>query len=284
MFSIDVNEENFQTEVLEKSRTVPVLVDFWAEWCQPCKILKPMLESLANEYAGQFILAKINTDTNQQLAANFQVRSIPSVKAIFDGKIINEFSGALSEKDIRHFLEQILPNESELLRQDAITKRDAGQVEAAMNLLDKAIEIDAENVNAHLDKAEIYVSQNNFDAAESILKNLPRSAQDADTRIEELNTKIKIASRLKELPDKASLMRAIQKNPAELQLKLDLANVLIAEQNYAEALELLLETIRIDRKFSDEIARKTVLEIFTLLDPTSPLVRESRRKLASLIN
>lgn len=284
MHSIDVTEENFQTEVLDKSKSVPVLVDFWAEWCQPCQILKPVLEKLADEYQGKFVLAKVNADANQQLAASFGVRGIPDVKAVYDGKIVNEFSGVLPEAEIRKFLDLVIPNESEALRLDAIAVLESGDTDAALTLLDKAIASDPNNFKAQIDKAEICVSKNDMETAEAILKKLPLPARESDPRIEEMETRIEIGKRNQDLPDKDALLASVQSNPNDLQAKLNLANVLIAEQNYDAALELLFEMIRQDRHFSDDIARKTVLEIFTLMGPQSPTVRDARKKLASLLN
>lgn len=284
MYSIDVTEENFQTEVIEKSKSVPVLVDFWAEWCQPCQMLKPVLEALAEEYKGKFILAKVNADANQQLAAHFGVRGIPSVKAIYDGKTINEFSGVLPEAEVRKFLDLIIPNESEKLRLDAITVLESGDIDAALALLDKAIASDASNFTAQIDKAEICVNKGDFTEAETLLTKLPLAAREGDTRIDEIETRIDVGKRSQDLPDKDFLLASVEKNPGDLDAKLNLANLYIAEQNFEPALELLFDIIRQDRHFSDDVARKTVLEIFTLMGPQSSTVRDARRKLASLLN
>lgn len=284
MHSIDVTADNFQTEVLDKSHTVPVLVDFWAEWCGPCKQLKPVLEKLAEEYQGTFILAKVDSDANQQLAAQFGVRSIPTVKAVHNGTIINEFTGALPEGEIRKFLDLIIPNESEALRQDALSLIMSGDNEAALTQLDKAIALDANNYKAVIDKAELFANQNDFDSAQATINTLPPEVLRDDPRIQGIKTKIEIAARTKELPAKDALLADIEKNPTDLQLKLNLANVFIAEQNYEPALELLFETLSVDKHFDDDIARKTVLEIFTLAGSQGDLVRSARKKLASLLN
>ena len=288
MYSIVVTQENFQAEVIDKSRSVPVLVDFWAEWCQPCQMLKPILEKLAEEYKGKFILAKVDSDANQQLAAAFGVRGIPNVKAIYDGKTINEFSGVLPEEEIRKFLDLIIPNESETYRLNAQTILESGDSAAALQLLEKSIASDENNYKAQIDKAEICANIGNIDEAETIIKKLPLAAREVDTitqeRIQEIETKIGISRRSENLPEKESLLSTIEQNPDNLQARLDLANVYIAEKNFEPALELLFEIIRRDRQFNDDIARKTVLDIFTLAGAQSAMVRDARKKLASLLN
>ena len=284
MYSIDVNEENFQSEVLDKSKSLPVVVDFWAEWCQPCQMLKPALEALASEYDGKFILAKVNADNNQALAAQFGVRGIPSVKAFSNGKIVNEFSGVLPEAEIRNFLDQLIPNESELQRHEAIELLQAGDTNGALRLLNKAIEFDENNLNAQIDKAEISFNLGDLVTAEEILKKLPLATTESDPRVQTLRTSIEIANRTAGLADKTTLIAEIGKKPKDLQLKLDLANVYIAEKNYSPALELLFEIIQQDKTFGDDIARKTILEIFTLIGPQDHIVREARKKLSRLLN
>lgn len=283
MYSIDVSEENFQAEVLDKSKSVPVVVDFWAEWCQPCQILKPVLEALAAEYNGKFILAKINADSNQALAGQFGVRGIPSVKAISGGKIVNEFSGVLPEADIRNFLNQIIPDESELKRRDALELLQAGDTDAALTLLDKAIELNENNIEAQIDKAEICFNQDKLETTEEILKKLPLAATESNPRVQTLQTSIEIANRTSGLADRDTLIAGIKKNPSDLQLKLDLANRFIAEKNYSSALEQLFEIIQRDKSFGGDIARKTILEIFTLIGPQDNLVREARKRLSRLL-
>ncbi|PZP54828.1 MAG: thioredoxin, partial [Azospira oryzae] len=128
MHSLDVNTSTFQSVVIEGSKKVPVLVDFWAAWCAPCRALKPVLEKLAEEYQGRFLLAKVNTDENQELAMRYGVRGIPNVKAFVDGEVRDEFAGALPESMVRQFIERLLPSEAELLRRRATALSAAGQL------------------------------------------------------------------------------------------------------------------------------------------------------------
>jgi len=283
MHSIDVSVQNFNTEVIEKSRTVPVVVDFWAPWCGPCRVLKPILEKLAEEYQGKFILAKVNSDENQALAGQFGVRGIPSVKAIYQGKIINEFSGALPEPAVREFLDRIIPNDSELNRQQAMSCYEKGDSKAALVLLDKAIELDPNNHTAKINKATLLFESNDLQAAKDLIAQLPVNIQLAES-VKELLAKLELAARTQALPDKQTLLAQIQQDDMNLQARLDLASHYINEQAYDQALELLFAVLKKDRHYQDEIARKTILSVFTLLGPQDPRVRAARKTLASLLN
>ncbi|HEY5602876.1 MAG TPA: co-chaperone YbbN [Gammaproteobacteria bacterium] len=283
MHSIDVSVQNFNTEVIEKSQTVPVVVDFWAPWCGPCRVLKPILEKLAEEYQGKFILAKVNSDENQALAGQFGVRGIPSVKAIYQGKIINEFSGALPEPAVREFLDRIIPNDSELNRQQAMSCYEKGDSKAALVLLDKAIELDPNNHTAKINKATLLFESNDLQAAKDLIAQLPVNIQLAES-VKELLAKLELAARTQALPDKQTLLAQIQQDDMNLQARLDLASHYINEQAYDQALELLFAVLKKDRHYQDEIARKTILSVFTLLGPQDPRVRAARKTLASLLN
>jgi len=283
MHSLDVSEQNFQTEVIEKSSTVPVVVDFWAPWCGPCQTLKPLLEKLAEEYQGKFILAKVNSDENQALSAQFGVRGIPSVKAVYNGQIVNEFSGALPEPAVREFLDTIIPNESEIKRQDAMTQYDTGEINTALSLLDEAIALDDSNYVAKINKATLLFENQDAHNAKDLIQQLPANIQQ-DESVKELLTKIELSERSSELLDKQTLLQQVQQDESNLQARIDLANHYINDQSYEEALELLFDVIRKDRNFGDDIARNTMLSMFTLIGPQDPIVRAARKTLASLLN
>ncbi len=283
MYSIEVSEQNFQTEVIEKSKQVPVVVDFWAPWCGPCQVLKPVLEKLADEYQGKFYLAKINADENQSLSAQFGVRGIPSVKAVYNGKIVNEFTGALPEPAVREFLDQIIPNESEIKRQQAMSVYESGDLQAAMTLLNNAIELDENNFNAIINLASLLLEDNNSHAAKDVIEKLPTDMQ-LDENVRELLTRIELMERTSEIPDKQTLMQQMRDDDMNLQARLDLANHYISEQAYDDAFELLFDVLKKDRHYADEAARKTMLSVFTILGPQDPRVRSARKTLASLLN
>jgi len=283
MYSSDVSEQNFQTAVIEKSKQAPVVVDFWAPWCGPCQVLKPILEKLAEEYQGKFFLAAINADENQSLSAQFGVRGIPSVIAVYKGKVINEFSGALPEPAVREFLDKIIPNESEIKHLEAMAVYESGNLQAALSQLNEAIELDENNFEAKINLASLLLENNNPHAAKDLIEDLPANIK-LDESVKELLTKIELIERSIELPDKHSLMQQVRDDGMNLQARLDLANHYISEQAYDDAFKLLFDVLRKDRHYGDDAARKTMLSIFTILGPQDPRVRSARKTLASLLH
>jgi len=283
MYVFDVDQNNFEKIVLEGSKQAPVVVDFWAPWCGPCKTLKPLLEKLAQEYAGKFILAKVNSDDNKELAAQFGVRGIPDVKAFFHGKIINEFTGALPESALREFLDKIIPSPAEEHRIEAIELNNKNELDAALVKINEALALDKENVAIRLDKARILVRNNQIDEAKAIIDDFPIQMQ-TDPSVVDLLTRIDLMLRSSDLPDKTTLEANIRANPNDLLSRINLANVYIGDKQYQPAFEQLIELIKLDRKYNDEEARKTMLSLFNVLGSQHMLVRQYRRQLASLLN
>lgn len=281
-YAFDVGREDFQQVVIEGSKRVPVVVDFWAEWCGPCRVLKPILEKLADEYQGKFILAKVNADYNQELAARYGVRGIPSVKAFVGGQIVDEFSGALPESAVREFLERIIPSPAEELRLKAAELKAAGEPARALQVLAEASKLDPRNEAVRMDAAEIMLDLDQIDEAARLLESLSANSR-TEARAQQLLARLTFARSKASGQDEAGLRARIAANPEDMATRLTLANLLIASGRYAEGMDELLEMIRRDKTWNEEAARKTMLSVFNLLGG-SPLVSEYRRKLASALN
>ena len=274
---IDVGLADFEQRVLEESKARPVVVDFWVPWCGPCKSLKPVLEKLAAEYGGKFMLAKINSDENQELATRYGVRGIPSVKAFINGEPVDEFSGALPEGDVRAFLDRLLPSPADEVRAQATALRLAGDVSGALQKLADASRLDPSHVGVRLDATEIMLDLGEADEARRLLGKLP---DEADPRVPQLRARLQFMGETGE--DQAGLDARVAANENDLEARLKLANLYVAAGQYEAGMDQLLEIIRRDRGFEDDIGRKTLLSVFDLLG-ADPLVGQYRRKLASAL-
>jgi putative thioredoxin len=276
--ALDVGLADFPQSVLEESRHRPVVVDFWAPWCGPCKSLKPILEKLAAEYGGKFLLAKINSDENQELAARYGVRGIPSVKAFIDGEQVDEFSGALPESEVRAFLDRLVPSPVDELRQQAAAARMAGDTAGALQLLAEASKLGPDYLGVRLDAAEIMLDLGETDEASRLIGSV---ADDADPRVAQLKARLQFLGAAGE--DEAALRARVATNENDLDARLKLANLLVAAGQHEAGMDQLLEIVRRDRGFGDDIGRKTLLSVFNLLGG-GELVSRYRRLLASALN
>ena len=276
--ALDVGLADFQTRVVEESARRPVVVDFWAPWCGPCKSLKPVLEKLAAEYGGKFLLAKVNSDENQELAARYGVRGIPSVKAFIGGQPVDEFSGAIPEAEVRAFLDRLIPSPADEVRAQAAEKRMDGDLSAALQLLADASRLDPEHLGVRLDAAEIMLDLNEADEASRLLASVP---DDADPRVAQLRARLQFLGAAG--ADEAGLQARIAADENDLEARLQLAKLWVAASHYEPAMEQLLEIVRRDRGFEDDIGRRTLLDVFNLLGG-GELVSKYRRLLASALN
>lgn len=276
--ALDVGLADFTQRVLEESKRRPVVVDFWAPWCGPCKSLKPVLEKLAAEYGGKFLLAKVNSDENQELAARYGVRGIPSVKAFVDGQQVDEFSGALPEGEVRAFLDRLVPSPAEALRGEAAEARARGDSAAALEHLAEASRLDPAHLGVRLDAAEIMLDLGEADEATRLLASVP---DDADPRAAQLKARLQFTGAAG--VDESALRARLATNENDHGARLKLANLLIAAGQYEAGMDALLEIVRRDRSFEDDVGRKTLLSVFNLLGPGERVSRY-RRLLASALN
>jgi putative thioredoxin len=284
---IDANQTSFSRDVIEASREVPVLVDFWAPWCGPCRMLGPMLEKLEAEYGGRFRLVKVNSDENPELAAQFRVRSIPYVVAFVDGQPVDAFVGVLPEGQLRAFLAKLLPDPSEIERRKALKLADAGAWDEAAAALRASIALDPGNDAAPLDLATLLlermpppVTEARINEAREVLAHVSAAAK-LEARYRALQTHLDSLAQAARLPSVDELQRRIEAQPGDLQARLDLARLYIAQRRFEPALEQLLEIVSRDRKFGDDIGRKTMLAVFEMAADQPALVSQYRRRLAA---
>ena len=276
-----VNAENFNQVVIEGSRQQPVLVDFWADWCAPCRALMPVLSKLAEEYGGQFILAKVNSDENQGLAQQFGVRSLPTVKLFKDGMPIDEFMGALPESQVREFLDRHIERESDRLLVAAEEALAAGDEDQAMALLQQARELDPRRPEVITALARLLAARGDAEQAEQLLNALPAADRDSP-EVAALLAELEFARAAGDGESVAELTQRLEADPNDSETRFRLAQKLLAEKQYEAAMQQLLTLMQKDREFNDDAARKTLLKVFDMLGD-DPLVAEYRRKMFNLL-
>jgi putative thioredoxin len=279
-WTVDVNEENFEAEVLARSTEVPVLVDFWAEWCGPCKVLSPVLEKLAGEYAGEFILAKVNVDENPQLAGAFGIQGIPAVKLFRDGDLASEFTGALPEPTLREFLGKFLPTAADKEALTAAELEAAGKVDEAKSAYQSILQFDPKHAGALLGLGRLAMNAGEPDAAANYLDQVPIVAEErkeADRLIARLQLQSGAVQDLKALRVK------VEAEPKNIAARFELAQALAGAEKYQEALSEFLTIVKTDRKFQDDGARKAMIQIFEVLGSDDPLTDEYRSELAAVL-
>ena len=282
-FVVDVSTEDFETVVMTGSQNQPVLVDFWADWCAPCKQLAPVLESLAEEYQGAFLLAKVDTEAHQMLAAQVGVRSLPTVLLVINGQVADHFMGALPESEVRAFLDKHVqaPAADPLTQARALI--DAGEVDSAIELLNAVVADDAENHEAFLELAAALNLRGDNDDAAAIVERLP-----AEYATHPTASRIKATAALHALIEDAPNLAECQAQHAKSPEDPEINYLLAARQAQAgqidEAVARLLDLVRDHRAHREDGARKMLLQIFDLLGKDHPAVRNGRRRLATLLN
>jgi len=279
---IDVTEENFESDVIELSSKKPVLVDFWAPWCGPCKSLGPILDKLEQDYGGRFQLVKINSDEHQQLAAAFGVRSIPTCVLMKDGKPVDGFMGALPESKVKEFLDKHVPSDQDLLVQEDVQVAEelleSGDTDAAIAKFEEALTVNPGNDDARAEYVKLLVSVGNFEKAKHALS--PALAQlPVKLRFEALNHWLEALIFSTSDPRGAWALEQfdslIGNNKRDFETRLAKARILISAGEMTQAMEELLEIIMRDKAWQNEIARKIYVAILELMSPSKPKTQEA---------
>jgi putative thioredoxin len=278
---IDVNEADFEKAVLEASRQRPVVVDFWAPWCGPCRALGPILERLAEERNGDFLLAKVNTDENQRLAMEFDIQGIPAVKAIRDGRVVLEFEGLLPEQHLRAFIDQITPSAADRKAEEAakLEATDPAKAEAEYR---QALAGDRPPDEARVGLARLLLARGADDEASDLLEAVGPSGE-VGAEAARLKAQMQLKRRARDLPDEATLRRGVEAEPDNAQARYGLGVVLAAAGRYEEALPMLLSAAERDPKLARSAVREAMVEVFHAVGVRSPLADEYRDKLTKLL-
>jgi putative thioredoxin len=279
---IDTTLSSFERDVIEASMEVPVLVDFWAPWCGPCKTLGPLLERLEREYGGRFKLVNVNSDTNPELVASFSLKSVPYAVAFVDGNAVAQFSGAQPEAYIRAFLDRLIPNPADFEHRAAREAMTEGRWDLVEEYLRNALALDPAADGARLDMINLLLDRNEVIAAREHWYMLSPRAEN-QLNHSAVAARVQAIEAASKLPPREELERRIEKDGHDLQARLDYADLHIARRDFRPALDQLLEIVRVDRRFKEDVGRARMLEVFRMATDQDDLVAEYREKLSLLL-
>jgi putative thioredoxin len=275
---IETTDSTFARDVIERSREVPVVVDFWATWCQPCRLLGPILENLAREMDGAFVLVKAETERVPEVAAAFQIRSIPAVFGVKDGQVVDSFLGALPESAVRAWIERLLPTPAE--QKAAEARRIEGTNPAGAEALYRAaLELEPRSPPVKIALGRLLLAQDRLEEVQALVNDLEGRGY-LEPEAEKLKAELNLRRGARDAGDLASRRAEALARPEDLGLRFKLAEALAAAGQNAEALELSLTIVEEGPKELREAARKLMLSIFQLLPEDSELATEYRRKLS----
>ena len=284
----DTDTAGFMTDVIEASQQVPVIVDFWAPWCGPCKQLTPTIEKLVKQYAGKVKLVKINVDENQDLAQQFRVQSIPAVYGFKDGRPVDGFMGALPESQIKQFIDRLAGGSGSPIDEalaEAETLSQGGQHEEALALYQEVLAQDPTHVKALAGALRTYIALGQDDMARQVIEKLPapiKSSVDIQGVQAALDLKAATAN-TGNADEVASLEAKVAADPKDMQSRLDLAMARFGAGNREGAVDDLLAMVKADRAWNDQAARQQLVKFFDAFGPADPLTKSGRRRLSAIL-
>ena len=282
-YVFEVNQHNFASVVVENSQRAPVLVDFWADWCQPCKTLTPLLTKLAQEYRGGVILAKVNADAEQALAAHFQVRSLPTVMVVWQGQIVEQLVGAQPEAAYRTVIDQLRAKPGDLILEQVETLWRQGRQKQAVELLGEALKQEPDSVELKVALAEKLLQLDRGEKARALLQSLPAEDQ-VRQPASGLLARLQFADLAQGAPDLAQLEIQVRATPDDYAARRQLAARYVLAGHYEAALEQFMDILRRNPQFEDGAGRKGLIAIFEMLGNEDPLVITYRRRMFSLLH
>jgi len=279
---IDVTSEDFQQLVLDQSGRRPVLVDFWAPWCGPCQSLMPILTALAEEYSGQFVLAKVNIDEQQELAMQFGVRSVPTVKLYRHGEEVDQFMGVQPESEIRALLDRYVEKESDRIRASAREMAAEGRLDEAVALIEEGLAAEPANRDLKVALAQVQMQRHEYERAAELLQSLPPEARSAPEAAAMLG-RLEFVKAVEEAPGEEVLEERLAEEPGDSEARYQLGARKVLAGDYEGAMEQLLELVKRDRTFGDDAGRKGLLKIFDILGGEGDLVARYRSKMFNIL-
>ena len=282
----DSDTTHFAEDVVQASQQVPVIVDFWAPWCGPCKTLGPIIEKLVRQASGKIKLVKINVDENQQLAAQLRVQSIPAVFAFKDGQPVDGFVGALPESQIKAFIQRLIggegPSPLDQAIEQAQTALSNGDPELAIDIFNQVLRADPENPASLGGLVHCYVKLGDYVKAREILNNLDTKVR-SDSLVQSAEAALELAEQAIEAGDIGELSQLVEANPFDFDSRMELSNAFLARDQREEAAEQLFEIIIRDRAWNEEAARRQLLVLFDAWGATDELTLALRRRLSSIL-
>jgi putative thioredoxin len=279
---LDVSENTFQQDVIERSLEVPVVVDFWAAWCGPCRMLGPTLERLAGEANGDWVLAKVDVDENGALASHYGVRGIPAVKAFVDGHVADEFVGAQPEPMVRRFIEGLVPSAGDRRVKEGRAAERAGHLNRAQTIYRDVLAGEPDHPGALLGLGRVLFAQDNFEQAADALNRVPLHAPQR-REANQLLAQVEFQREADACGGLEGCREKLQSDPQDISARYGVAMALAADGHYDDALRHLLAIVKDDRKFRDDAARRAMISIFDILGENHRLTHEYRKKLAAVI-